>query len=352
MRLSRNAVLALVLACGTIAGVSGCASGNPGTQGAAGSSGVGAAGNTGTTGTTGTGGTTATAGTSGVTGAAGQSGSSAAGTAGAGAGTAGGVGTAGAGGPAGSTGSGTAGIGGTAGATGVAGQTAAGSAGVSGGAGTSGASGPDPGVYTAKQAAKSNRYLPLSVGARWGWRVSDAASGATGMTQSWVEALETLTGTKNGISAYRVRSTTLTGGTLNWQQDTGTTVVRHREQFSDLTGALKSSFEMAPSQVRLDEAPAHLIAGATWKENITLTRTLPGAAPVTAAVVVTWTVDAVAESVTVPAGTFSCLRVHRVEPPSAADPTGGDNVFWFARGVGKVKETGPELHELLGYRIP
>jgi hypothetical protein len=30
--------------------------------------------------------------------------------------------------------------------------------------------------------------------------------------QSWVEALEQLTGTKAGISAFRVRSTTLTGG--------------------------------------------------------------------------------------------------------------------------------------------
>jgi hypothetical protein len=241
---------------------------------------------------------------------------------------------------------------GTAGATGAAGVTGAGVAGTAGPSGSAGTSGPDPSAYTAKQASQSTRYLPLSVGARWGWRVSDAATGATGMTQSWIEALDTLTGTKAGITAFRVRSTTLTGGTLNWQQDIGTTVVRHREQFFDLTGAVKSSFEMAPSQLRLDETPAHLTGGATWKENITLTRTLPGGAPVTAAVVVTWTVDAVGESVTVPAGTFSCLRVHRVEPPSAADPTGGDNVFWFARGVGKVKETGPQLHELLGYSIP
>ena len=110
---------------------------------------------------------------------------------------------------------------------------------------------------------------------------------------------------------------------------------------------------MVPSQMRLDETPAHLAAGVTWQEPITITQTLPaGGAPITAQVTVTWTVDAVNESVTVPAGTFSCLRVHRVEPPSTVDTTGGDNVFWFARGVGKVKETGPELHELLGYNIP
>jgi len=83
------------------------------------------------------------------------------------------------------------------------------------------------------------------------------------------------------------------------------------------------------------------------------TRTVPGGgAPVTAPVTVTWTVEAINESLTVPAGTFSCLKVHRVETPSPVDTTGGDNVYWFARGIGKVKETGPELHELLGYYIP
>jgi hypothetical protein len=52
--------------------------------------------------------------------------------------------------------------------------------------------------------------------------------------------------------------------------------------------------------------------------------------------------------VTVPAGTFSCLRVHRVD----SAPGGYDSTFWFARNIGKVKEGGTEVQELVGYSIP
>jgi hypothetical protein len=214
------------------------------------------------------------------------------------------------------------------------------------------ASGGDGSVYTARQASKSNRYLPIAVGARWGWRVVDVSSGASGMTQSTVEAMETLTGSKQGVMTFRVRSTTLTGSTLNWQQDTGTALVRHRERFFDLTGAVRSDHEYVPSVQRLDESPTHLVAGASWTEKVTDTKTAPGAAPVTATVDVTWTVEAVNENVTVPAGTFSCIRVHRLEPPSLVDRFGGDNVYWFARGIGKVRETGTSTHELVGYSVP
>jgi hypothetical protein len=173
------------------------------------------------------------------------------------------------------------------------------------------------------------------------------------MKQSWVEALETLTGTKAGVSAYRVRSETLTGGTTSWEQDTGSAIVRHRTQFLNATGALKSTDELVPSQLRLDEASAHLVAGTTWAESYTDTKTTSSTGAVaTASLTVTWTVEAVDEMVTVPAGTFKCIRVHRVEPASAVDSSGGDNVFWFARGVGKVKETGTVDHELVGYCYP
>jgi hypothetical protein len=104
--------------------------------------------------------------------------------------------------------------------------------------------------------------------------------------------------------------------------------------------------------MRLDETAAHLVVGTTWTETIADTKTRSTGAVVSATVTVKWTVEAINETVTVPAGTFSCLRVHRVETASAIDTTGGDNVFWFARGVGKVKETGPVDHELLGYCYP
>ena len=109
-----------------------------------------------------------------------------------------------------------------------------------------------------------------------------------------------------------------------------------------------SDYLYDPSKLRLDEDPAHLALNATWTETYSdiLTRagfTTPQTTPVTA----DWTVVGVNESVTVAAGTFTCLHVHRVETA-----TGYDSHFWFVRDIGKVKESGTEIHELVGYSIP
>lgn len=211
----------------------------------------------------------------------------------------------------------------------------------------------DPSVYNARRPSTSNRYLPMSVGAHWGWQETDVATGTSGQRQAWVASSEQMTGTKAGITAYRVQATTLKGGQVNWQQDTNASVVRHRVQDIDTTGTILTTHELVPSKLHLDEATGHLVVGATWTETYTDTKTTQSSgAVVTATVNVTWTVEAINESVTVPAGTFSCVRVHRVEAASAVDANGADNVYWYARGVGKVKETGTINHELLGYCYP
>jgi hypothetical protein len=201
----------------------------------------------------------------------------------------------------------------------------------------------------ARTPSASNRYLPLSVGARWSYHASDPLSGTTGETESIVEALDDVGGGKAGIVAFRVRSTTLTGSTVNWQQDLGSSVVRQREQFFDLSGLMLSDYLFSPSRLRLDESPAHEVKGATWTENHTATiDNLTAGAMQTGSFTVRWTVEAVDEMVTVPAGTFSCLRVHRLQTGFASS----DETHWFARTVGKVKETGPEPKDLTGYSIP
>jgi len=206
---------------------------------------------------------------------------------------------------------------------------------------------PGAGLFDARQAATTGRYIPLSVGAGWTWDGFDTLSGLSGVTDSRVEALEAMTGAKAGVSAYRIRSVTLSGATLNWQQDTGTAIVRHREQFLDPAGALKSDHLFTPRKLRLDEDPARIVAGASWTETYDDVVTAPVSQPASP-VTVTWTVEAVNEMVTVPAGTFSCLRVRSVE----TGPMGYDSTFWFARNVGKVKEDGTEIRNLIGYRIP
>jgi hypothetical protein len=212
-----------------------------------------------------------------------------------------------------------------------------------GGASTPGdAASPGSGLLDARQPATSGRYIPLSVGAAWTWNGYDTLSGASGPTDSHVEALETLTGAKAGKSAFRVRSATLVGSTVNWQEDTGTAVVRHREQFFDAGGLLKSDHLFTPNKLRLDESAARTALNASWVETYT------DVANASTTITVAWTVEAVDEMVTVPAGTFSCLRVHAVQAGGAAY----DSTFWFARNVGKVKEAGTEVRQLVGYRIP
>jgi hypothetical protein len=208
----------------------------------------------------------------------------------------------------------------------------------------------DAGLTDARQAATTGRYIPLSVGARWTWNGFDTLTGLSGVTTSIVDSLDTLSGAKAGIQAFQVTSTTLSGSTINWQQDTGTAIVRHREEFLDATSAVMSDHLYTPGKLRLDESTAHTALNAAWTETFTddVTASSTTRAQPSTTITVTWTVEAVDESVTVPAGTFTCLRVHSVESGAG----GYDSHFWYARNVGKVKESGTEVRELVGYSIP
>jgi hypothetical protein len=67
----------------------------------------------------------------------------------------------------------------------------------------------------------------------------------------------------------------------------------------------------------------------------------------------TYEVLAIDESVTVPAGTFECVKVERVRTVGAE--AGALVWFWFAPGVGKVREERPiemEIEELASVSIP
>ncbi|MBL4686809.1 MAG: hypothetical protein JKY37_19585 [Nannocystaceae bacterium] len=67
----------------------------------------------------------------------------------------------------------------------------------------------------------------------------------------------------------------------------------------------------------------------------------------------TYEVTAVDEEVTVAAGTFSCIVVERTRTTGA---TAGERVvFWYAKGVGKVREERPadnRIEELIAVSIP
>jgi hypothetical protein len=195
----------------------------------------------------------------------------------------------------------------------------------------------------------TGRYLQLSTGASWTYRVTDTGGGgATTKTQT-VGPMEDVGGDLAGTMAFRlttVKGTTGQGMVISWQQDTGEGVIRLREQ--DMAGAVTTDEYYSPMRRRIDEAPPHLVPGAAWDESYVETVSTDGAPPVMTNKTEHWSVIADDEIVTVPAGEFCTIHIHRTSEVGGID--GSIKDYWFARGVGKVKEVAAgQVEELAAY---
>lgn len=194
------------------------------------------------------------------------------------------------------------------------------------------------------------RLLPLAVGAAWTYRITDGTTGEVTEKTTAVEAREAVGGEKADVEAFRVRTEKAEGWTISWQQDLGSAIVRHREMAYREDTTLKEEEYFLPSKLRIDETPSRLAAGASWEERYTEKRIDGDDGTVTTEdKVETWTVEAVDEEITVPAGTFTTVRVKR-EGSSSDGAT--IKTWWFAPGVGKVKEIGGQTEELVSYDVP
>jgi hypothetical protein len=193
------------------------------------------------------------------------------------------------------------------------------------------------------------RHFPMTVGDTWSYDVTHLGGGSSGIKEQTVEAEETLTGAKAGVNAFRLRTLKPSGeSTVSWQEDSGDALVRHLETSYDSGGVAKTDELYRPGKLRLDESAAHLEIGVKYTtvdtEDVTDSTTgLQTSLEKTEE----WTVEAVDEMVTVPAGTFPCLRIRRV-----ASPTNSDKRYWVARGVGKVREEGArQIEELRSFQV-
>ena len=104
----------------------------------------------------------------------------------------------------------------------------------------------------------------------------------------------------------------------------------------------------SPYLLRVDEAPEHLQAGASWAINYVKTKTTSSKPTAMTNESEGWAVDGVDVVTAVPAGTFNALKVTRTD---TAD--GSTKTQWFVRGVGKVRERTAAGHfeELTTYTI-
>lgn len=192
-------------------------------------------------------------------------------------------------------------------------------------------------------------YLPWAEGNTWTYRVTDTATGMSSEKATTVDALEAVggSGPNSAVMANHVITTKMDGTdkTESWQAVVGEQVLRYREQaFSASTGMLSSETHWDPPKLRLDESAAHTMAGATWSEQYDETVLPVGMAPATTSEQDQWTVVATDQMVTVPAGTFSTLVLTKF---------GGSQTktYYYARGVGKVKEEGTITEELVSYDV-
>jgi hypothetical protein len=90
-----------------------------------------------------------------------------------------------------------------------------------------------------------------------------------------------------------------------------------------------------PARLRLDESPPRLVPRASWREDYVEAVWRFGGTAESRPHTEIWTVEAADEPCAVPGkGSFACVRVGK------AGPSGDGKVYWFARCIGKVKETG------------
>jgi hypothetical protein len=127
-----------------------------------------------------------------------------------------------------------------------------------------------------------------------------------------------------------------------WEAIEGDLDVRYKTVFYDQQGQTTGTDVDTPYRLKLDESAAHTKTGAQWSTSFT--ETSNGGAPTTKTE--SWYVVSDSESLTVMAGTFTCLHIRRTSSGGTVQD------YWYARGVGKVKETGGgQDEELMSYTI-
>lgn len=196
--------------------------------------------------------------------------------------------------------------------------------------------------------------LPWHVGNTWTYLVTDPATGVTSIKTTTIEALSAVGGTgPHGTEmAYHVITRKGQGAldkSESWQlplPGNHARIVRYRElSFSATTGLPTQDEHWDPHKLHIDGSPAKLIANGSWLEAYTETKLPVGQAPNPPQQITDrWSVISLDEA-TMAAGTPYPHTVHFRKVGTSTKE------YWYARGIGKVKETGTQLEELTAFTI-
>ncbi|HEX8436639.1 hypothetical protein [Archangium sp.] len=200
---------------------------------------------------------------------------------------------------------------------------------------------PGPDGNKPEPAARQSLW-PLTRGTTWTYRISDPTRGTF---EKRVEVLGEQTVPETAMKAISVRSTQPHLEELSWQIDMNGVVVRLREE-DRKAGALARVTTWSPATVK--GISAEQPQGWSYTSDIReLTRNGDGSTEDKDKTYV-WSVEAVNDTVTTPAGTFTnAIRLKRAR----GDKENQERTYWLVPGIGKVKETGERLEELVSYDV-
>lgn len=187
-----------------------------------------------------------------------------------------------------------------------------------------------------------NAYLPYAVGYTWTYQVTDLGDGSRTQKSQTITSMMT----DATFGDVLVQETTkATGRTINLTKVESETVTRYRQEDYDETGAFERATEYDPKKLRLDMTAANTTVGAKWDETYTaIEKDMSGAETGRVSRVDNWEVMGVDVDCTSPFGSFKCLHIRRVRTMGGV----ADKEFYFAKGIGKVREVGGQLEELTG----
>lgn len=194
-----------------------------------------------------------------------------------------------------------------------------------------GACGSDPPITPGSTAS----LFPLAKGNRWTFAVSESDGDQK-------TKLQTITGT-TATGGFAMSTVTGNDRTDSVQRLDGTRLVRDEEEVFE-NDLLEDRVRFEPAALRVDVAESAL--GASYEDEHE-EQHLDAAGNVLTSVPKkhTFVIEAVDEAIDVPAGQFRAVRVRR-------DTVGGAaKTYWYVRGVGKIREVGGQVEELVSFEV-
>jgi hypothetical protein len=175
--------------------------------------------------------------------------------------------------------------------------------------------------------------FPLASNHRWTFAVSESDGDLKTKVQ-------TITGTTaNG--GWIMRTETGNDRTVSVQRLEGTQLVRDSEEVFE-NDLLKDRVRFSPPALRVDVQESEL--GATYEsEHDEEHLDANGDVLTRVSKKHQFVIEAADEAITVPAGDFRAVRVRRDTEGGAA------KTYWYVRGVGKIREVGGQVEELMSF---